>query len=46
MKTQRGAGVEFDFAQSVVFVEDVDDPKLIDVEARMRRELSLQDFGA
>ena len=45
MEAERRAGVQFDFAERVVFVEHVDGAELIEVEADVRFEQGLQNFG-
>ena len=46
VETQRGACGEFDFAEGVVGVKDVDRAELIEVEAHVRGERGLEDFRA
>ena len=46
VEAQRGAGVEVDFAEGRVFVEHVDGAELIEIEAEVRFEQALKDFGA
>ncbi len=46
VKAQRGTRVERDLAERIVFVEHVDSAELIEIEAGMRLQQALQNFGA
>ncbi len=46
VKAQGGPRIELDFAEGLVFVEDVDGAELIEVEAEVGFKQALQDFGA
>ena len=46
VEAQRGARVERDLAERGVLVEDVDGAELVEIEAEVRLEQALEDFGA